>query len=168
MLIAEATATCLAVVASVCVSDTASADISPGPGWVGAVITLKDVKITSTISSDSIVTPYKKHMIKLCLKNQCIFYKGFCGKSEDEYKCLLWYSFDRMTELRNIEIRGRRDAVLSTTKHVKIVMSPAAVIPLAILNYSAQDDSPPTCNARRGCVADRRHQRGSRQPTRQR
>lgn len=154
MLIAEASASCLAVVASLCVPDTAKADISSGPGWVGAVITLNNVRATSTIASDAIVSPDKKHMIKLCLDERCIFYKGYCGQGNGKFTCSIWYSFDGMSELRRIELRGKRVSVLSVMSRLKLVMSPDTMIPLSTFRYDGQDDSPPTCYARQGCSTD--------------
>jgi hypothetical protein len=154
MLIAEGTTACLAIVASLCVTDTAKADISSGPGWMGAVITLNNVKVTSMTSSDAIIIPYKERMTKLCSVGHCIFYKGYCGKGDGKFSCNIWYSFEEATELRRIKMRGKRVFILSAMDRLRVVMSPDIMIPLSTFRYDAQDDSPPACYARQGCTAD--------------
>jgi hypothetical protein len=154
MLITEATVACLAVVASLCVADTAKADISSGPGWVGAVIAIKDVTITSTITSDAIVTPYKEDMLSLCTGEHCVFYKGYCDNNKHRTNCSLWYLPEKSSQLRRIEIIGRRKSVFLILDRLKLVVSPGPMIPLSTFRYDAQNDSPPTCYARRGCTAN--------------
>lgn len=153
MLIAEGINDCLAVVAALCINGTAKADISPGPGWAGAVITLESATIISTIDSDAIVYSYKPNMKKLCANNHCIFYKGFCRKSKRGLGCSIWYSFGDVEPLRKIEINGNRTSVLAAVKSIKIVKSPDVTFPLSSFRYDATDDSPPACYARRGCPA---------------
>lgn len=154
MLITEATLNCLAVIASLCVPDTAKADISSGPGWVGAVIATKNTRITSTIASDALIYPYKKLMQDLCSGESCILYKGFCGKNVRKFSCNIWYSVDENSELRRIEVIGKQDSVLSVLSRVKLVISSDVMIPLSTFHYNAKDASPPTCYARQGCTAD--------------
>lgn len=154
MLISEQITTCLAVVAALCVNDTATVNISPGPGWVGAVVTLKRVKITSTISSDAIISPYKKSMQELCLNGACTFYKGYCGQSKRKYTCNVWYSFDGVASLRRVEITGDQTSVLSVRGRVKLVRSADTMFPLSAFHYDASDDLPPTCYVRQGCAVD--------------
>jgi hypothetical protein len=154
MLIAEATAACLAVVASLCVADSAKADINSGPGWVGAVIEMKDVKITSTIASDAIVTPYKNQMTKHCLREGCILYKAYCGKVDSKLGCSIWYLREDALELRRVELTGQKKSVLFVIGRLKLVVFSDAMIPLSAFRYDAQDDSPPTCYARRGCAVE--------------
>jgi hypothetical protein len=148
----EILTSCFAVVGSLCLQDSATAEIRYGTGWSGAVITDKNgVVISSMTGSDAIVTPYTPKMYKVCSKNDCLFYKAGCTASGTEMKCTIWYSYHPSMPLRQIEITGAKDSVQAAIGHIKLVRSHRLIIPLASLQYDASDSLPPTCYSRAGC-----------------
>lgn len=145
---------CFAVIASLCVSGSATADMHWGAGWTGATIRFRDATVTSTISSDAIILPYVRDMREYCSSETCLFYRGHCGESARQYACVLWYSYERTAPLRKVEIRGSRVSVPMTMASVRLVRSDDVLVPLSLLNYDAPDDSPPACYGRQDCLPE--------------
>jgi hypothetical protein len=145
---------CFAIIGSLCIQDSAKAEIVYGSGWSGAVVTDKNgVIISSMTGSDAIVIPYTPEMHKVCSNNICLFYKAGCVDSGRTRKCTIWYSDNSSMPLRQIEITGETYHVKSALRHVKLIRSSQLIIPLARFQYDASDALPPTCYSRTGCMS---------------
>lgn len=147
---------CLAIVASLCLDQSANLELKRGTVWSGAKITIGDVEIISTASADSVITPYIPLMHRICDKKKCIFYKSYCDTQDGRCICTVWFTFYRDMYLRKLEISGPNTAVLDIKKRVNLVRAPNFMVPLSQLSLMSRDSSPPVCRSRSACSSLRR------------
>jgi hypothetical protein len=142
---------CLAVIASLCITGSATAEVRRGAGWSGAILSLHNATATSMIGSDTEILPYPGVMREFCSNGMCILYRGHCGEATTEYACTLWYSYDQAMPLRKIDVTGDRASVSLAMDELRLVRAPEVVVSLSRFRYDAHDALPPTCYSREGC-----------------
>lgn len=154
MLMLESATTCIAIIASICVSETATADITQSNTWSGAVIHVRGVEVTSQLGSDLILSPNRNSMKELCVDGSCLLYRGHCGKFRSKYVCTLWYSSNEIKSLRKIKVMGKRELVPLAMMRLKLVHSAAVQIALSQFRFDADNNLAPACYPRDGCAAN--------------
>lgn len=152
MLITSGIMSCFAVIGSLCVNTSATAEIQRSTVWSGVTAHVTGAEVTSMVDSDSIVLPYRPDMQRLCLKEKCILYRGYCGGYDQTYKCTLWYSFSEALPLRRVDVLGNKKSVLNALAALGLVRTVKIVIPLRQFSYDAATDAPPTCYQRPRCL----------------
>lgn len=155
MLMIDGIISCFSVIASLCVGGTATAELHWGANSSGARFRFHNATVTSTLGSDAVIFPNLREMKEFCRDGSCFFYRGYCGEARRDYRCVLWYTFERSMPLRSIEIRGRRVSVSSALDHLSLVRSNEGIVVLSRLNYNASDDMPPTCYEDSNCPRGR-------------
>jgi hypothetical protein len=147
----ESVASCLAVLASLCFNGNAQADVSWSSLWSGARIRYEGTEIVAQAGSDSPFRPFLPQMQSFCWLGACTLFRAHCGDADRQYRCTLYYSFDRQMEVRKVTITGERTAVLAAMSSVQLVRSSRVLIRLSFFSYDAPDDLPPMCRVRTGC-----------------
>lgn len=142
-MLVDALADCFAVVASLCVNDSAVAKLTWSANLSGAALEISGANLTSIVGSDNVILPNVRKMHTACAGGRCIYYSGRCSGTDSDYKCNLWYSYTRRMPLRQIEITGSLNQVREIKRKLKIVRSNVSLIPLATLKFDAGDNSPP-------------------------
>lgn len=147
MLIENGFESCLAIVASICLSGEATVRIYDNSISSGATFEYGNTIITSEIASDNVLLPYSSDIQRVCNGRTCLSYQGHCG-GVTQYTCTLWYSFNLAMPLRKVTVTGDRTAVTSAMHQLRLVRSPQALFQLSSFRYDAVDSLPPLCRGR--------------------
>jgi hypothetical protein len=134
---------CLALVASICLTGPAKIEIERSTLWVGASLEIADVRVRSTLSSDSVSLPNRKHMERRCNQARCFYYSGICEKKSDSVICILYYEINDSGMLQDIEISGPSvEAMNSALQRALFVPYPNAFVRFDSLNFRFNSPSP--------------------------
>jgi hypothetical protein len=144
-------ANCFAILASLCINQSATAEVEASGGLSGARIQIGQVSIDSIIRSDSILRPHVSQMREACNRSSCIDYRGHCSVLGGRRRCTLWYAPRRSDALRRIEITGEGRAVAAVMSSVRLMEGNRFSMLLSEFRYDAQNDLPPICQPRSIC-----------------
>ena len=133
---------CLAIVGSICLTRPADVRIESSTTWSGATIKTAGLRITSTQSSDSVMTAHIPSTRRACRAGQCLYYKAYCSTAVTEQRCRIWYTFEAAMPLRVIELAGSSSALRRALPELRLVRSPDVLVPLSDLQVGSEDWPP--------------------------
>lgn len=140
---------CLALVASLCITDPAEIRIRKDSLVVAATIQIEGVQIHSTVTSDNIQIPNRRKMQEVCRRKRCFRYSWICNERESSVICELYYEIDNSGRLRRIEVVSPDFAQLTPALHrLKFAPYPDYILPFDDLCLR-QGGDPPICLPRR-------------------
>lgn len=145
---------CFAIMASLCINQSANAELVSSVNISGAWIKIGEVSVESITRSDSIVMPVVRMMRETCSGGICVYYRGHCGTSEGQRTCTLWYTPEPSEPLRKIKIFGTVHEVAEVMESVMVIGKGEFSTRLSDFDYSAQSDFPPICPARTSCPSN--------------
>lgn len=137
---------CIAVVASLCINQSSSADITYEGSWSGAQITFATGDVTAVWYSDSIPFPDRSRMNKSCIEGGCVFYHRFCETSERGVSCTisfneLWWDYNRSFIINSPTMEEMNQLESS----LRLVVGGSYLLPLGMLSETSEDAIPPHC-----------------------
>lgn len=137
---------CLAVIAGLCVNQSATADLSFSGGWAGAQISISNTKLVAVWYNDNIVFPDRRLMEKVCVKGGCLYYHKFCNEKDGRYRCTISYNEGWWDTNRRIAIESpTSEELIRVSNGLSIVLSGGQLVPITSISIASQDDRPPFC-----------------------
>lgn len=113
---------CLAIIASICLSQPATAKLTSSTVWTGAEIELDGVSIRSEVGSDNIIDADHRKMAKACSKGTCVWYWMRCEAEKARQHCQVYYAWPGTSSLRRIDLRyDTEDQLARATRYVSLV-----------------------------------------------
>lgn len=106
---------CLALVASICINQSAQIEVVREAGWVGAAIILTTGKITIESSGDAIDYASRKDVVERCAKS-CFIYSQECDSDVGTLRCVIYFASDYSKRMRRLVIESATEEKLSETK----------------------------------------------------
>ena len=141
---------CLAVVAAICIHNSAVIEVVANASWSGARIAIRSTRITSVISSDVMIFPDRRRMNSYCHGSICIYYHMYCSMLPSGYTCRLTYTLPDMTFSRSAEIvsptRAEMNDILNTLELVPYYT--ARPVKLSAFDRRSSNPNSPYCRPR--------------------
>lgn len=106
---------CLALIASICINESAEIQVVYGAGWSGATISTSTSMITSEYAGDTINYASRNDMDKVC-DRVCIIYSQQCAEELSSYRCVIYFSRDIHEPLRRLTIESKTPSLLASIK----------------------------------------------------
>ena len=146
---------CLALVAAICLNQSAKVEVISDSIWSGARIEVDGAEIISVIRSDSGLFPDRRRMSRYCSGSTCVYYHAYCTGEGQRYLCKIFYNqpgdgFSRMLEIRVAD----QSSMTSLLERLHLAVPGAQhLISLAAFRERSHDSSSPWCRPREdsGC-----------------
>lgn len=106
---------CLALVAAICLNETAMIEVDRSGGGTSAVIDIRRGRIVSQISSDNLLIADREKMFEYCSR-ECFHYSQKCDIIERRYVCDIYYIEKGKSYVKILTISGPGEAVVNEIK----------------------------------------------------
>lgn len=148
-------AECLALVAAICLDESARVEVISDAFWVGARIEVDGAEITSVIRTDAGLFPDRRRIPRYCAASTCIYYHAYCAQEGERYFCRISYFYGRNLIDRALEIYAQDQSTMTGLLGRLRLAVPGAtrLLPLSVFRERSATPSTPWCRPRedRGC-----------------
>lgn len=141
---------CLALVAGVCLNQSANVELNATSLWRGARIMVEGVVITSVVQSDTPVLPDRRQMSRYCMDSECINYHINCSEEYMKQVCRVWYLSPTDSFAKELEISADSVALMNAAFAMLrvAVFQSGKLVRLAELEVRSPSRYPPICRPR--------------------
>lgn len=145
----EPVASCLALVASVCIIGPAKIEVVQNTIWTGARIQAGHVNIVATAASDNLQMGDPSSMEVRCVSGKCFRYTRRCMDLKGEARCKFYYDTTDLPYLREIEFIGSNlDEIRKTWSVVRFAPYNGIRVEFGDLRFDNGSESPPINRSR--------------------
>jgi hypothetical protein len=142
---------CLAVVAYICLNQSANIALLSDGGFTSTKINIDNVEIVSAASLDNLTPPNLSVMTSECSDGACFHYTRYCSAHEQNYKCEFYYSIGTERLLRKISFSGKQDSIAAVMQKVSFYPMVGKAVLFSRLNFDNGRKEAPSCLRRNGC-----------------
>jgi len=137
---------CLAIIAGLCVNQSAHVELDRQGLWSGADISINRSQLSVVANSDSLPFPDRRKMAKACVEGGCIYYHRHCEDKNAELICRISYNQIWWHHNRQIVVHSpSREAMEADLHSINLVIGEGAAIALNDLSTTAETELPPFC-----------------------
>lgn len=133
---------CLALIAAICLNQTAEVELRRDGSGTGAYIKLRDGEIISEIASDVLISPDRKLMHKVC-RSECLYHAQNCSENSSGSTCIIYYLNTGDVYLKRIELSAKSAKDIQSIKRSVDICLSTGCLRLSDLSNEIKGHFPP-------------------------